>query len=156
MITVNIPGYGDVEIKNLVLDYNGTLAKDGFLLDGLGEIINKIARSINVYVITANTFGNVETEIGNLPVKIIKLKNSDERNEKLELIKSLDPKVTASIGNGSNDELMLRESILGICIIGQEGCSTRALNSADLAINDIRAALELIIFPDRLKATLRF
>ncbi len=60
------------------------------------------------------------------------------------------------MGNGSNDELMLKESSIGICIIGQEGCSTRALNSADLAINNIKDALELLIFPNRLKATLRF
>lgn len=156
MIGVSIPGYGDIEIKNLVLDFNGTLAKDGILLDEVETMINKLAQLVDIYVITANTFGSVEREVGNLPVEVIKLQKGDEINGKLELIKKLNPAVTASIGNGSNDELMLRESRIGICIMGKEGCSIRALNSADLAISDIIDAFELFIFPERLKATLRF
>jgi soluble P-type ATPase len=156
MIRVNIKGYGDITIENLVLDYNGTLAKDGNLLFGVGEIIYKLAKLVNIYIITADTFGNVENVMKDYPVRILLLRSSDETNEKLELVKKLGPKSTMSIGNGNNDEFMLRESIVGICIMGQEGCSKRAFYSSDLIINDIRDALGLLIFPDRLKATLRF
>lgn len=155
MINIDIPGYGKVEIVNLVLDYNGTLAKDGCLLNGVAELINRIAESIKIYVITADTFGSVAKELKNLPVKIIHIENGDERNEKLQLVKNLGPQVSASIGNGSNDEWMLKESSVGICIIGPEGCSTKALQSADVVITDIMNALDLFIHPNRLKATLR-
>lgn len=156
MINIAIPGYGDLEIKNLVLDYNGTLANDGILITGVSELIKALSKSVEIYVITADTFGSVANEMKNLPVEIYQIDAVDEREEKLQLIKTLGTKVTASIGNGGNDEWMLKESRLGISIIGQEGCSTKALQSADIAINDIKNALELFLFPNRLKATLRF
>ena len=156
MMEITIPGYGDIEIKNLVLDFNGTLAKDGSLINGVAELIQEISQTVNIYVITADTFGSVRLEMKELPVKVIQIGTDDERNRKLELIKKLDFKVTASIGNGSNDEWMLKESRLGICIMGQEGCSIKALKNADLVISDIKNALELFIFPNRLIATLRF
>ncbi len=45
---------------------------------------------------------------------------------------------TVAIGNGSNDVLMLKESAIGICVVGGEGASTAALLSADVVVNDIR------------------
>lgn len=156
MINIAIPGYGDLEIKNLVLDYNGTLAKDGRLITGVPELIKTLSQSVEIYVITADTFGSVANEMKDLPIKIFQIEAVDERNEKLQLINHLGAEVTASIGNGGNDEWMLKESRIGISIIGQEGCSTRALQCSDIAINDIKNAMELFLFPNRLKATLRF
>ncbi len=156
MINIAIPGYGDLEIQNLVLDYNGTLANDGILITGISELIKTLSQSVEIYVITADTFGSVANEMKDLPVKIFQIAAVNEREEKLQLIKTLGTKVTASIGNGGNDEWMLKESRVGISIIGQEGCSTKALQSANIAINDIKNALELFLFPNRLKATLRF
>lgn len=156
MISVDIPGVGNIEIENLVLDYNGTLATGGIFIEGLVGLMSELAQKIKLFVITADTFGNVEKELKHLPIEIIKIRNVDERNEKLKLIQSLRPEVTVSVGNGSNDEYMLKESIVGVAIIGKEGCSKKALESADLVINDIKSALELLVYPNRLKATLRF
>lgn len=156
MMEITIPGYGDMEIKNLVLDFNGTLAKDGRLMNGVASLIQEISKTMNVYVITADTFGSVRNEMKELPVEVIQIETDDERYRKLELIKKLGCHVTASIGNGSNDEWMLNESRLGICIMGQEGCSLKALKNADLVINNIIDALELFIYPNRLIATLRY
>ena len=153
---IKIPGYGDIEIKNLVLDFNGTLASDGCLINGVAQLIQEVSQTVNIYVITADTFGSVRHEMKELPVKVIQIETDDERYRKLETIKKLDCKVTATIGNGSNDEWMLKESRLGICIMGPEGCSIKALNHADLVISDIQDALELFIFPNRLIATLRY
>ena len=156
MISVEIPGVGDVEIKNLVLDYNGTIATGGFLQDGVGKLIDDLAKNIKIYVITADTFGNVESELVNIPIEIVKLTSSDERKEKLELVEKLGPKVTVAMGNGNNDAFMLKASIVGICIMGQEGCSKSALDSSDMVIGNSKSALELLVYTDRLKATLRF
>ena len=35
MIRLEIPGYGDWEIRNLLLDYNGTLAVGGYAAAGV-------------------------------------------------------------------------------------------------------------------------
>ena len=37
--------------------------------------------------------------------------------------------------------------------MGQEGCSKSALDSSDMAIGNIKSALELLVYTDRLKAT---
>ncbi len=156
MISVEIPGYGSVKIENLVMDYNGTMAVDGYLVNGLKPLIEDLAKGISIYVITADTFGRVAEELADLPVKVAKLKGPDEGAEKLQLINKLGRDVTAAIGNGNNDGLMLKGSAVGICIMGKEGCSKRAMDGADIVMGDITSALELLKNPNRLKATLRF
>ena len=37
MIEISIPGYKHLQLKHLVLDYNGTIALDGRLFDALDE-----------------------------------------------------------------------------------------------------------------------
>ena len=39
MMKVDIPGYKNIEIENVVFDYNGTIAEDGILIEGVGELI---------------------------------------------------------------------------------------------------------------------
>lgn len=156
MVTVEIPGFGNIEIKSLVLDYNGTLAKDGILLDGVANLITQLSEKLDVFVITADTFGSVAKEMEGVPVKIVHMGNGDERNEKLSLIQRQGSQNTAAIGNGNNDELMLKEATVGICMMGPEGCSVKTLQSADVVVYDIKHALELFFYPKRLKATLRY
>ena len=156
MIQVEIPGYGTLEAHSLVLDFNGTLACGGRLMDGLKELIATLAGRISIYVVTADTFGSVEAEVKDMAVELVKLGAGRERLDKLALVRRLGPDTTVSIGNGNNDVLMLKESVLGICVMGHEGCAKAAMDQADLVIGDIRSALELLIWPDRLKATLRY
>ena len=42
MMKTQIPGWGELEIKNLILDFNGTIAKDGKVLEGVKELLGKI------------------------------------------------------------------------------------------------------------------
>lgn len=156
MVTVEISGFGNIETKNLVLDYNGTLAKDGTLLDGVADLISQLSEKLDVYVITADTFGSVAKEMEGLPVTIVHMGNGEEKEEKLSLIEKLGGKTTAAIGNGNNDELLLKKATPGICIMGNEGCSVKTLQAADVVVHDVRHALELFLFPKRLKATLRY
>ena len=37
MLEIDIPGWGRLELASLVMDYNGTLARDGVLLEGVRE-----------------------------------------------------------------------------------------------------------------------
>jgi soluble P-type ATPase len=50
---------------------------------------------------------------------------------------------------------MLKESRLGICVLGPEGTSSEAISNCDLVISNINAALDLLLNPERLIATLR-
>ncbi|MGA7328615.1 MAG: hypothetical protein WBX25_30030 [Rhodomicrobium sp.] len=44
MIEISVPGVGVFSLHHLVLDYNGTLARDGVLLPGVGDIVRMLAR----------------------------------------------------------------------------------------------------------------
>lgn len=59
------------------------------------------------------------------------------------------------IGNGRNDHLMLRPAALAIAVVQQEGAWTDTLASAQVIVREIRDALDLLLYPQRLIATLR-
>ena len=50
---------------------------------------------------------------------------------------------------------MLECAALGIAIMGPEGVAGITLQKADVVVPDIRSALELLLYPKRLIATLR-
>jgi soluble P-type ATPase len=60
-----------------------------------------------------------------------------------------------AIGNGRNDTLMLQQAALGIAVMQTGGAATTALLAGDVVTPGIVDALDLLIHPDRLKATLR-
>jgi len=69
MIEINIPGFGSLELDHLVLDYNGTMALDGQLIEGVRERLIALAREITIHVLTADTFGRVEENVSDIPCK---------------------------------------------------------------------------------------
>ncbi|WP_027720821.1 HAD family hydrolase [Maridesulfovibrio zosterae] len=155
MISLDIPGFGKLDIEHLVLDYNGTLALDGNLLPGLGKLIKELAEDVQVHVLTADTLGQCEEELAELPVTIHIIDGDTEDQAKLNYVNTLGTEICACIGNGRNDLLMLRESALGIIISGAECMSMKSARVADIGATDITNALGLFTHPVRLLTTLR-
>jgi soluble P-type ATPase len=83
------------------------------------------------------------------------LEKGGQDQAKADFVKRLGADRTVSIGNGRNDALMLSASRLGIAVVLAEGASTVSLNAADIVCTDIVHALELLMHPLRLTATLR-
>ncbi len=50
---------------------------------------------------------------------------------------------------------MIEASVLGVCVIGREGAAAETLLKSDVVVGDVRHALELLLRPNRVKATLR-
>ena len=155
MASMEIPNYGQLNIKHIVCDYNGTIAKDGKLLPDIKDIFKLLAEDYKIHVITADTFGTVKKELETVDVTVKILLSSDHTEEKGEYIKTLGSKDCASIGNGNNDVKMMQESALSIAIIGDEGCATSALMKSDIVCKSITDALLLFLKQKRLTATLR-
>jgi len=155
MIEIAIPGRGSYEFKHLVLDLNGTIALDGDVIEGVEERLQKLGQLLNISIVTADTHGSARRLEESLDIKIRRIEAGKEDTQKLALVQQLGKENTISIGNGSNDVSMLRESTLGICVLGREGASIEAIMNSDLVVPDINAALELLLDPDRLIATLR-
>jgi len=86
---------------------------------------------------------------------LVKVEGEDSKEGKFNFLKSLDLEKTVAMGNGNNDELILKEAALGIAILGDEGISVTALKQADIMAKNISDALDLLLKPKRLIATLR-
>jgi len=155
MFKVDIPGYGTLKLEHLVLDYNGTLAVDGILVDGVAERLLALADRFDIHVVTADTFGKARENLEGLPCELILLEPGGQDEAKGEFVKGLGSGSTAAIGNGCNDHLMLEESALGIAVVLAEGASSRTVLAADVVCRSITSALDLLSNPKRLTATLR-
>ena len=155
MLHIDIPGFGKFEIQHLVCDLNGTLAEDGALIAGVQAELSTLARSVQLHVVTADTFGTAGRELGGLDCRIHSIRREDQRHAKLAYVYLLGPKHTVCIGNGRNDTDMLRAAAVGIAVINAEGASGEALAAADVVCRSIGEALCLLREPARLAATLR-
>lgn len=154
-MNVHIPNFKTLEIHNIVLDFNGTIAKDGIFLTHLSGILKELTTMFTVYVITADTNESVRAQMQSYDVNITILQTLDHTQEKADLIKSLKPSTCIAIGNGNNDVMMLDVASIGICVMGDEGCASQALMKSDIVCRNVQDALELILKPHRLIATLR-
>ena len=155
MIEVDIPDFGRLALEHLVLDYNGTLACDGELIDGIAPLLNRLSQKMKIHVVTADTFGKATDRLMNLPIELKILDADGQAESKKRYVESLDPERTVAIGNGRNDRIMLERARLGIAVMEREGCSVEALTAADVCTRTITDALDLLLNPKRLMATLR-
>jgi soluble P-type ATPase len=155
MIKIDIPGWGNIEIENLVLDLNGTIATDGKIPSEVKEKIKSLSDKAKIYILTADTRGTASEESSDMGVELVKVSEKDSTEVKLRVLESLDPTRTVVFGNGNNDHLILKEAALGIAVLGEEGISASAMKNADVIVKNISDALDLFIKPKRLIATLR-
>jgi soluble P-type ATPase len=155
MLAIAIPGYRDLELEHLVLDYNGTLAVDGRLLPGVREALAALAEKVEIHVVTADTFGRAESELAGLPVKLTIITRESQAEAKLAYVQRLGAERVFAIGNGRNDRRMLAAVAVGVALVQQEGGAGEALAAAAVVAVDIVAALDLFRHPTRLIATLR-
>lgn len=154
MISISIPSWGELHLKHLLLDYNGTMACDGKLLPGVRDLLLVLQRDVQVHVITADTFGSVEEELLGIPCSLHILPTEAQDLGKLQYLKSLQGDVVAC-GNGRNDVLMLKEAALGMMVLQKECAAGSLFAVADVVGKDLCDVLELLLNPRRLVATLR-
>lgn len=155
MIEIAVPGYKTLKLKYIVLDYNGTMAIDGRLIAGVKERLTELSDNLEIHVLTADTFGKVRSALEgfNAELSILPLEKQDEG--KLHYIQKLGPGFTVCIGNGRNDRLMIAAAALGITVVQEEGAAFDTLKAADVVCTGIVSALELLLNPLRLVASLR-
>jgi soluble P-type ATPase len=147
-----IPGEEPFEIEHLLLDINGTLTDRGSLLPGVGKRIGRLRRVFEVHLLSADTFGTLDQLARGLRVEGRRIATG---SEKRELVRELGAEHCAAIGNGRNDAEMLSEVRLGIAVLGPEGLHRAAASVADVICPSIQAALDLLLDPKALAATLR-
>jgi len=137
---------------DLVLDYSGTVSLDGSLLPGIEERLWELSKRLRVTVLTADTFGKAESEMKGLPVEV---RIICAGQDKADFLMKRNPARAIAIGNGRNDRPMMAIAGLSIAVIGPEGAAGGIFPMADVVVTHIHHALDLIIRPLRLKASLR-
>jgi soluble P-type ATPase len=154
-IRLEVPGFGTLTVRHLVLDYNGTLAVDGKLVRGVRALIRRLAGLVEVHVVTADTFGGARAELDGLPCRVTVLPEEGQDFAKRDYVRELGPDETVCVGNGRNDSLMVQEAVIGIVLILREGAAAATVRNADIVCGSAVDALSLLLNPKRLVATLR-
>lgn len=156
MLEIHIPGdEWPMRLSHLVLDYNGTVACDGELLFGVGERLETLSANLEIHILTADTFGSVRETLAGIPCQLSIIPREEQARAKLHYVERLGLSSCVCVGNGRNDGLMLREAALGIAVMQTEGAAMTAVLAADIVTSSIWDALDLLLHPFRLMATLR-
>lgn len=151
-ITVTVPGEAPLVLRHLIADVNGTLTDRGRLIDGVADRIGRLRELVEIHLLTADTYGTLPEIAAELGVAARRV---GVGAEKADVARELSPASCAALGNGANDEPVLRTAALGIAVIGPEGASPRALAAADVVCASVTDALDLLLDPRALTATLR-
>ena len=155
MIAIDIPGHRKIEAKHLVLDYNGTLAIDGRLIEGTKQLLEVLSHQLTIHVLTGDTFGTSKDELKDINCRHIILNSSQQDEQKEHYVGNLPQDNVIAIGNGQNDRLMFEQSALSIMVIQQEGAFSKLISVSDIVCLSIADALNLLLNPLRIIATLR-
>ena len=154
MLTIQIPGREAFPISHLVLDYNGTIALDGEIIPGIKERLDKLCTDLEICVITADTHGTAAKKCEGLPLQVLTFPTTEVGKIKAEEVRRRTGGV-ACIGNGFNDILMSDAADLSICVMAKEGCCSALISHTDITVTSILDALDLLLIPGRIRATLR-
>ena len=155
MIKIDIPGWENLEIENIVLDMNGTVATDGKIPQEVKVKIDSLSEKVRIYLLTADTYETADEEIRDTKAELVRISGKDTQKGKLDFLKTLNLEKTVVLGNGNSDQLIIKEACLGIAVLGDEGISTSTMKNSDLVVKSISDALNLFLKPKRLISTLR-
>ena len=155
MIQIDISEFGILKLEHFVTDYSGTLSEDGRVLPGVKERLNALSEKMKVHVLTSDTFGMARKELEGVNCTLHVLDGPGHVFQKEKYVLSLGPDSVVALGNGNNDAKMLKAARVGISVCLKEGCSIEALKAARILVRSPIDAIDLLLNPKRLTATLR-
>lgn len=155
MLNFLIPGHDNVKIENILIDFNGTLAVDGILHEGIADKLAELSKIVDITVVSADTNCTIKEQLKNVPIEVRAFDGKNVSEEKKNILRQLNPVRTAVIGNGFNDHKMMREARVAIGVMGEEGIYSSLFSFTDICVSSIHAALDLFLKPNRIIATMR-
>jgi soluble P-type ATPase len=151
-LSVAIPGRAELRLEHLVLDVNGTLTNRGVLIDEVEARLGRLRGTLEIRLVSADTFGTLDAIAERLNVLAVRASSGED---KLRVLDELGRERCAVVGNGANDVAVLEGAALGLAVLGPEGASAAALRCADVVCASAADALDLLLDPKALSATLR-
>ncbi len=153
MIEIPIPGRAALALEHVVLDVNGTIACDGQLIAGVKERLDTLGEYVDIHLLTTSAQGSPHDIAEQLGLQAAVIQHGTA--EKGAYVLALGADQVAVIGNGMSDTAMFNAAALRIAVLGPEGLAAVLLPAADVVTRDINDALDLLLRPQRLIATLR-
>ena len=147
MIEIAIPGGNRLHLANALLDFNGTLALDGRLIEGVAKRLRTLAALMELHVVTGDTTGTAARELAGLPVHLHVMPPEGQDLAKRSALAALTQAQTVAV--------VIERARLSIVVVGREGCAAQTLMQADIVCSSIADALDLLLAPQRIVATLR-
>ncbi len=154
MIIIQRPGLEPIEIENIIIDFEGTLAQDRRVNPKAKDKINLLSKRTKIYITTTQDKDIMEKVLKKIKAEIIFLKEGESTEGKLNLLRVLRAEKTLFIGNGYDDREVMKDVAFGIAVIGKEGTSVETIKIADILFFNIIDALDFLLKPLRQKATL--
>ncbi len=151
MLRVHIPRGEDLHLSHLVMDVNGTLSDRGRLLPGVAERLHRLREQLALHVLSADTFGTAQAIAADFDAAARVVHTGADKRAYLE---QLGAHHCAALGNGANDVPMLQAAGLSIAVLGAEGSHFAALAAATVVCRSVLEALDLLLSPQALTATL--
>jgi soluble P-type ATPase len=149
----NIPEIGEINIKTIVLDLNGTLADYGIIKQSTKKLLEKLKdKGFKLVLISGDIRGNAAGMAAELGLELYRGKNSTEKASKTKMF---DKETTAAIGNARIDIGTFENAKISVATIRKEGIHTGILKYVDIVVFDIDDALNLFLNPKALEGTLR-
>ena len=161
-IEIPIPFFATpLRITRIVSDYTGTLSFHGRLIPGVQDRLGKLQALVKIDVLTADSSGTADRELGGMPFLTVKKYEDSEHHDFLKQThaEKYNPGQIAALGNGNNDVLLLKTvkqaGGLAVAVDNGEGCSVEAMQNANIFIVGIVNALDLLVERTWCTATLR-
>jgi P-type E1-E2 ATPase len=150
---IKTPNNQKIEIKNIVLDLNGTLANYSQVSSKTKQLLEQLKQlNYRLILISGDIRGNAKDIAKELDLELFLGENSQEKAKKMQQFKKNE---TAAIGNARIDIGTFQNAIISIATLQSEGIHTEILNYVDIIIPSIEDALTLFTEPKALEATLR-
>lgn len=142
----------------MVSDYTGTYSRAGSVDAVVKSKLRELAALVDLHIVTADSHGTAAAELNGIASPHF-LTSGRQDAEKAEFAGHFRPSSVAALGNGNNDRLMLKAvkqgGGLAIAVDNGEGCAIDAMLNSHIVITGAANALDLLLDPVRLKATLR-
>jgi len=157
MKEIDIPNYGKIIVKNVIFDLNGTLQFKGKISEAVVNKFEQIKEIYNVYLVSADNRGNLKELAKKLNVSYIKInpKEITEAEAKNNELIKLNKDNTIVVGNGNNDALMLKNAVIGITVLGNEGATVKSILNSDVVFPNTISALDFLLDEKIMIGTLR-
>lgn len=148
-----IPNVGELVLETVILDLNGTIAVRGEVLPGVKDRIEQVQKlGLRLVLFSGDTRGNAMAIAKELGVELV---SAGTGEEKRTAALGLNPDTCVTIGNGLIDVPLFKTVKLSIAVIQAEGAHGKVIAVADVVVLSVLDALDLLLNPSSLIATLR-